>query len=87
MHLCMKLKLKLLKYSLRTDEGELVHLWPKILGYVSRLFLDIIVPIKQPPVKSERAVPVEPGRGKLGSLPATSGTEKMEGEVEILTSC
>lgn len=36
MHLCTKLKLKLLKYH-STVVGGLVELWPKIQQYISRL--------------------------------------------------
>lgn len=39
MHLCTKLKLKLMKYNLTVNSG-LAELWPKIQQYVSRLFPD-----------------------------------------------
>lgn len=38
MHLCVKLKLKLLKHSASASNGGLVDLWPKIQQYISRLF-------------------------------------------------
>ena len=41
MHLCTKLKLKLMKYHCTVDDG-LVDLWPKIQQYISRLCPAII---------------------------------------------
>lgn len=64
MHLCVKLKLKLLKYNLLIDEGDLVHLWPKIQGYISRLFPDVTVPFR--PVVLPKSLPTLPAENTEG---------------------
>lgn len=55
MHLCTKLKLKLLKYNWNLEPG-LWKLWPKIQRYVSSLFPEKYKPQSRPPIPLPRGM-------------------------------